>query len=199
MLRITLKSHSTICIFTRSHKKMWVSYVNGTPKMSQIGSLIYGISQVHLGPKTRKEKSHKLMAGVMVATYQEDYSSQWPQIGKVKEVNTDSTLTLQWYTGTTTSPWQPLNVPVKGQRGVRCPWEETVQLGIVILPPFQLTAGDKLPCSIVNSLKEKRDEYLRWVLADIHNNELKYQEYICWCYTLFATYRVNFVNMWICN
>ena len=40
MLRITLKSHSTICIFTRSHKKMWVSYVTGTPKMSQTGSLI---------------------------------------------------------------------------------------------------------------------------------------------------------------
>ena len=25
---------------------MWVSYVNGTPKMSQIGSLIYGITQL---------------------------------------------------------------------------------------------------------------------------------------------------------
>ena len=46
MLRITLTSHSTICIFTRSHKKMWVSYVTGTPKMSQIGPLIYGISQL---------------------------------------------------------------------------------------------------------------------------------------------------------
>ena len=46
MLRISLQSHSTICIFTRSHKKMWVSYVNGTPTMSQIGSLIYGISQL---------------------------------------------------------------------------------------------------------------------------------------------------------
>ena len=40
MLRISLQSHSTICIFTRSHKKMWVPYVTGTPKMSQIGSLI---------------------------------------------------------------------------------------------------------------------------------------------------------------
>ena len=44
MLRITLKSHSTICIFTRSHKKTRVSYVTGTPKLSQIGSLIYGIT-----------------------------------------------------------------------------------------------------------------------------------------------------------
>ena len=25
---------------------MWVSYVNGTPKMSQIGPLIYGITQM---------------------------------------------------------------------------------------------------------------------------------------------------------
>ena len=40
MRRISLQSHSTICIFTRSHKKMWVPYVTGTPKMSQIGSLI---------------------------------------------------------------------------------------------------------------------------------------------------------------
>ena len=47
MLRITLKSHSTICIFTRSHKKMWVSYVRGTPTMSQIGSLIYENSHLH--------------------------------------------------------------------------------------------------------------------------------------------------------
>ena len=37
MLRISLQnSHSPICIFTRSHKKMWVSYVTGTTKMSQI-------------------------------------------------------------------------------------------------------------------------------------------------------------------
>ena len=28
---------------------MWVSYVNGTPKISQIGSLIYGITEVDLG------------------------------------------------------------------------------------------------------------------------------------------------------
>ena len=48
MLRITLKSHSTIFIFTRSHEKMWVSYVNGTPKMSQIGSLVYGITHFEL-------------------------------------------------------------------------------------------------------------------------------------------------------
>ena len=27
---------------------MWVSYVNGTPKISQIGSLIYGITRIHL-------------------------------------------------------------------------------------------------------------------------------------------------------
>ena len=46
MLRITLKSHSTICIFTRTHKKMWVPYVTGTPKMSQIWSLIYVITQI---------------------------------------------------------------------------------------------------------------------------------------------------------
>ena len=46
MLRISLQSHSTICIFTRSHQKMWVPYVTGTPKMSQIGSLIYGITQL---------------------------------------------------------------------------------------------------------------------------------------------------------
>ena len=44
MLRISLQSHSTICIFTRSHKKMWVPYVTGTPKISPIGSLIYGIT-----------------------------------------------------------------------------------------------------------------------------------------------------------
>ena len=51
MLRISLQTHSTICIFTRSHKKMWVSYVkgtpNGTPKISQIGPLIYGITHFH--------------------------------------------------------------------------------------------------------------------------------------------------------
>ena len=35
MLRVTLKSHSTICIFNRNHKKMWVSYVNGTPTHSK--------------------------------------------------------------------------------------------------------------------------------------------------------------------
>ena len=35
MLRVTLKSLSTICIFTRSHKMMWVSYVNGTPTHSK--------------------------------------------------------------------------------------------------------------------------------------------------------------------
>ena len=46
MLRTSLQTLSTICIFTRSHKKMWVSYVNGTPKMSQIGSLIYGITHI---------------------------------------------------------------------------------------------------------------------------------------------------------
>ena len=49
MFRISLQSHSTICIFTRSHKKMWVSYVSGTPKISQIGSLIFGITHCTLG------------------------------------------------------------------------------------------------------------------------------------------------------
>ena len=46
MLRITLKSHSTICIFTRSHKRCGFHYVTGTPKMSQIWSLVYGITHI---------------------------------------------------------------------------------------------------------------------------------------------------------
>ena len=29
---------------------MWVSFVNGTPKMSQIGPLIYGITQMDYDP-----------------------------------------------------------------------------------------------------------------------------------------------------
>ena len=46
MRRMTLKSRSTICVFTESHKHMQVSYVRGTPKMSQSGLLIYGISRM---------------------------------------------------------------------------------------------------------------------------------------------------------
>ena len=63
MLRITLKSHSTICIFTRSHKKMWVSYVNGTPKMSQIGSLIYWITSIWRDRQANKLKELRCMEG----------------------------------------------------------------------------------------------------------------------------------------
>ena len=44
MRRMTLKSQSTICVFTKSHKHMWVSYVRWTPKMSQSGSLIHVIT-----------------------------------------------------------------------------------------------------------------------------------------------------------
>ena len=32
MLRISLQTHSTICIFTRSHKKMWVSCKRDTKR-----------------------------------------------------------------------------------------------------------------------------------------------------------------------
>ena len=34
MLRISLQSHSTICIFTRSHKKMWVSCKRDTKNVT---------------------------------------------------------------------------------------------------------------------------------------------------------------------
>ena len=46
MLRITLQSYS-ICIFTQSHKNTSGFHIKrGTPKMSQSGLLIYGITHV---------------------------------------------------------------------------------------------------------------------------------------------------------
>ena len=57
MRRMTLKSHSTICVFTKSHKHMWVSYVRGTPKMSQSGPLIYWITHMHWSLHCHKLKS----------------------------------------------------------------------------------------------------------------------------------------------
>ena len=37
------------CIFTRSHKRVWITSVTGTPKMSQSGPLIYGKTQIYPG------------------------------------------------------------------------------------------------------------------------------------------------------
>lgn len=114
--------------------------------------------QVHLGPKVRKERRTDLRKGDMVATYLEAYSLHWPQIGRLDKVTEDS-LVLEWFTGTLSSKWKEMKVAVTGQRGRKQLWVETIPRDSVILPPFTLTAGDKLPLQIVNALREKHGDY----------------------------------------
>ena len=94
----------------------------------------------------------------MVASYQEQYGNEWPQIGRVKGLGADE-LMVDWFTGTTSSKWKRITVPVKGQRGARRPWEGMLPRDSIILPPFQLTHGDKLPLNVIQSLKEKKAEF----------------------------------------
>ncbi|XP_030848478.1 uncharacterized protein LOC115927151 [Strongylocentrotus purpuratus] len=114
--------------------------------------------QVHLGPKGRKERRTEIREGDMVATYIEAYSTHWPQIGRVDKVTEDG-LVLEWFTGTLTTKWKKMMVAVTGQRGRKQVWVETIPRDSVILLPFTLTAGDKLPLQVVNGLREKHWDY----------------------------------------
>lgn len=100
----------------------------------------------------------------MVATYIEAYSTHWPQIGRVDKVTEDG-LVLEWFTGTLTTKWKKMMVAVTGQRGRKQVQVETIPRDSVILLPFTLTAGDKLPLQIVNGLREKHWDYFEQVSA----------------------------------
>ena len=95
----------------------------------------------------------------MVATYLAQYPQEWPQVGRVCSV-TDGQLEIQWFTGTTTSQWKPLTLPVPGTRGERQPWKETIQETAIITTPFALTRTGRLPGEMQLELRELRDRYL---------------------------------------
>lgn len=94
----------------------------------------------------------------MVATYVAEYSTHWPQVGRVCHVM-ENTIQVAWYTGTLTSRWKEVKIPVQGQRGRRQLWMEAIPSGAVILPPFKLTPGEKLPLQVMTALREKHDDF----------------------------------------
>lgn len=95
----------------------------------------------------------------MIATYLGQYQKEWPQVGRVCCVN-NGELEVQWYTGTTTSQWKPLTLPVLGVRGERQPWKETIPDTSVITTPFRLTRTARLPGDVQLELRELRDRYI---------------------------------------
>ncbi|XP_011676562.1 uncharacterized protein LOC115926085 [Strongylocentrotus purpuratus] len=116
--------------------------------------------QVHIGPKVKEQRT-EVRERDMVATYLPEYSTHWPQVGCIRSVHEDKSLQIEWYTGTLTSKWKEVKVPVKGQKGRKQLWVETIDSSSVILPPFSLTAGEKLPLQTVNGLREKHSSYFQ--------------------------------------
>ena len=72
----------------------------------------------------------------------------------------DGQLDVHWYTGTITSQWKPLTLPVPGTRGERQPWKEVIQDTAVITTPFRLTRTARLPGEVQLELRELRDRYI---------------------------------------
>ena len=85
----------------------------------------------------------------MVAVFLESYRHDWPQIGKVLQV--DEELTIQWFTGTVNSAWKPLTV--SGQ-----PWTEKVSPHTLIAAPFTLTRTNRLPGEVRQELREQFEQ-----------------------------------------
>ena len=115
---------------------------------------------MHIGPqRSRREQRTTIEPGDLVATYLDKYANEWPQIGEVTELLNANQVELQWFTGTVTSKWKKMTIGVRGQRGARQDWRETVDRSSIILPPFKLTAGGKLPLSTVTALKDIYSNY----------------------------------------
>ena len=88
----------------------------------------------------------------------EKYENEWPQVGEVIQIF-ETEVELEWYTGTMTGKWKKLLISVKGQRGGRQEWKENVQRKDIILPPFKLTSGGRLPGQIMSLLKDRFHDY----------------------------------------
>nr|XP_054753079.1 uncharacterized protein LOC129258865 isoform X1 [Lytechinus pictus] len=114
--------------------------------------------QVHIGPKGKMDRRVEVQEGDMVATYLQEYSTHWPQVGRVCKVQCE-TIDVEWYTGTMTSKWKEVKLAIPGQRGRKKLWIDTIPSNSVILPPFKLTPGEKLPQMIANALREKHEDY----------------------------------------
>ena len=113
--------------------------------------------KVHIGRKEtareRKERQQMIFeVERMVACDIEKYEDEWPQVGKIVSIE-EQTVEVQWYTGTYSSVFKPVMLPVPGRRGDRQPWREKV-LSAEILFSFSLTRGKKLPKDIAQRLKE---------------------------------------------
>ena len=114
------------------------------------------------GRRKQRTAFKDVKPGDLVATYLNEYSNEWPQIGQVTKVLRGSKVELLWFTGTLSSKWKKLRVRVKERRlrrGVREEWKEEVDRRNIILPPFKLTAGGKLPRSTMRALKDMKDDY----------------------------------------
>ena len=96
----------------------------------------------------------------MVATFLKEYPGHWPQVGRVCSIAAEET-ELQWFTGSTTTTWKPLNIPILGGKGHREPWKESVANTTIISLPFKLTKTGRLPGEIQTELRELKDKYVK--------------------------------------
>ena len=88
----------------------------------------------------------------MVGVFMEEYSHEWPQVGKITSID-ETTISLHWYTGTITSKWTAIN---KGR--TKEPFMQTIRKSAIITNPFRLTGTSKLPQDIQRFLREKQEE-----------------------------------------
>lgn len=95
----------------------------------------------------------KLEAGSMCLLQVLKYMPEWPQVGRIVEVDEgNKTFTIHWYAGNTTTSWQPINISVgKFRRELK----ETLPFCCAILYGWQLTSTAKLPNIVRQKLKEE--------------------------------------------
>lgn len=110
-----------------------------------------------IGKPEETKVEQPLCVGMLVLLNLAKYAGEWPQLGKIVDTNSDSTIVIQWYQGSRTGSWMPCTRPVRGEgsRGKRSPWTESVPCSSVWCHGFHLTPAGKLP----QKVREKVDSF----------------------------------------
>ena len=100
------------------------------------------------------KKERRVVEGLMALTDLDKYADEWPQVGKIVELEEESAK-IHWYKGSKTGQWNPCSVPVPGHRGKRMPWLEMIPISDIWMGDFRLTSKNCLP----KHVKEAIDNY----------------------------------------
>ena len=119
--------------------------------------------QIHLGRKKYVRPIQSPRRDMMVGVYwdgpNEEYATDWPQIGKVVDI-TNEDVSIHWYDGVIDGPYKPLRKSREGTDGrKKVAWIDKIPKSCVLTGPFNLTQKKLLPKRIINLLDAKFDDF----------------------------------------